>query len=215
MPTDIRSDYWFASLPTRRSAESIQITSRTNTSPAFRHAFIALLVTEDSYRKHAIIDDQPCLLEILDTAGQGEHDYLNFKGEDKGYFCWRCRKEEVLHGSALGRESLSTWKWMEWSTRYCGNEAQEWLRTACSLRTVVGKSGVKRLNRARTLGRGEAPLSERCGEWKAHDSLTLHFSPSFPLFDAHRGVHSTKRSMDTVRSFFSDFFLCTSCWGLT
>lgn len=29
------------------------------------------LRTEDSYRKHAIVDDQPCLLEILDTAGQG------------------------------------------------------------------------------------------------------------------------------------------------
>ena len=29
--------------------------------------------TEDSYRKHAIIDDEPYLLEILDTAGQGKH----------------------------------------------------------------------------------------------------------------------------------------------
>lgn len=29
-------------------------------------------LAEDSYRKHAIIDDQPCLLEILDTAGQGQ-----------------------------------------------------------------------------------------------------------------------------------------------
>lgn len=27
---------------------------------------------EDSYRKHAVIDDEPCLIEILDTAGQGE-----------------------------------------------------------------------------------------------------------------------------------------------
>lgn len=27
---------------------------------------------EDSYRKHALIDEQPCMLEILDTAGQGE-----------------------------------------------------------------------------------------------------------------------------------------------
>ena len=26
---------------------------------------------EDSYRKHAVVDDQPCLIEILDTAGQG------------------------------------------------------------------------------------------------------------------------------------------------
>ncbi|ORY90845.1 small GTPase superfamily [Leucosporidium creatinivorum] len=31
---------------------------------------------EDSYRKHAIIDDQPCLLEILDTAGQEEYTAL-------------------------------------------------------------------------------------------------------------------------------------------
>jgi hypothetical protein len=27
---------------------------------------------EDSYRKHLLIDDQPCILEILDTAGQGQ-----------------------------------------------------------------------------------------------------------------------------------------------
>lgn len=26
---------------------------------------------EDSYRKHAIVDGQPYMLEILDTAGQG------------------------------------------------------------------------------------------------------------------------------------------------
>ncbi|KAL8279253.1 hypothetical protein RQP46_008290 [Phenoliferia psychrophenolica] len=31
---------------------------------------------EDSYRKHAIIDDEPCLLEILDTAGQEEYTAL-------------------------------------------------------------------------------------------------------------------------------------------
>ncbi|KDE08743.1 protein Ras-2 [Microbotryum lychnidis-dioicae p1A1 Lamole] len=31
---------------------------------------------EDSYRKHAIIDDQPYLLEILDTAGQEEYTAL-------------------------------------------------------------------------------------------------------------------------------------------
>lgn len=27
---------------------------------------------EDCYRKQWTIDDQPCLLEVLDTAGQGE-----------------------------------------------------------------------------------------------------------------------------------------------
>eukprot|EP00761_Pharyngomonas_kirbyi_P011345 gb/GECH01011370.1/.p1 GENE.gb/GECH01011370.1/~~gb/GECH01011370.1/.p1 ORF type:complete len:189 (+),score=41.36 gb/GECH01011370.1/:1-567(+) len=31
---------------------------------------------EDSYRKHAKIDDQPCYLEILDTAGQEEYKAL-------------------------------------------------------------------------------------------------------------------------------------------
>jgi len=31
---------------------------------------------EDSYRKHAIIDDEPCLIEILDTAGQEEYTAL-------------------------------------------------------------------------------------------------------------------------------------------
>ncbi|KAM0792860.1 Ras GTPase ras2 [Microbotryomycetes sp. NB124-2] len=31
---------------------------------------------EDSYRKHAVIDEQPCLLEILDTAGQEEYTAL-------------------------------------------------------------------------------------------------------------------------------------------
>jgi len=31
---------------------------------------------EDSYRKHAVIDDQPCLIEILDTAGQEEYTAL-------------------------------------------------------------------------------------------------------------------------------------------
>jgi GTPase SAR1 family protein len=33
---------------------------------------------EDSYRKHAIIDDEPCLIEILDTAGQGRYTLLVF-----------------------------------------------------------------------------------------------------------------------------------------
>lgn len=32
---------------------------------------------EDSYRKHLIIDDQPCILEILDTAGQGQPHLTN------------------------------------------------------------------------------------------------------------------------------------------
>ncbi|SGY68103.1 BQ5605_C004g02850 [Microbotryum silenes-dioicae] len=32
--------------------------------------------SQDSYRKHAIIDDQPYLLEILDTAGQEEYTAL-------------------------------------------------------------------------------------------------------------------------------------------
>jgi len=31
---------------------------------------------EDSYRKHAVIDDEPCLIEILDTAGQEEYTAL-------------------------------------------------------------------------------------------------------------------------------------------
>lgn len=31
---------------------------------------------EDSYRKHAIVDDEPCLIEILDTAGQEEYTAL-------------------------------------------------------------------------------------------------------------------------------------------
>jgi len=26
---------------------------------------------EDSYRKQVVIDDQSCMLEVLDTAGQG------------------------------------------------------------------------------------------------------------------------------------------------
>lgn len=33
---------------------------------------LMLTSAEDSYRKHAMIDEAPCLLEILDTAGQGE-----------------------------------------------------------------------------------------------------------------------------------------------
>lgn len=28
---------------------------------------------EDSYRKQVVIDDQPCILEVLDTAGQEEY----------------------------------------------------------------------------------------------------------------------------------------------
>ncbi|KAJ8324471.1 RAS2 protein [Batrachochytrium dendrobatidis] len=31
---------------------------------------------EDSYRKQVVIDDQPCILEILDTAGQEEYTAL-------------------------------------------------------------------------------------------------------------------------------------------
>lgn len=31
---------------------------------------------EDSYRKNAVIDDEPCLIEILDTAGQEEYTAL-------------------------------------------------------------------------------------------------------------------------------------------
>ncbi|CAD6581445.1 MAG: Ras GTPase ras2 [Cyphobasidiales sp. Tagirdzhanova-0007] len=31
---------------------------------------------EDSYRKHAVIDNEPCLIEILDTAGQEEYTAL-------------------------------------------------------------------------------------------------------------------------------------------
>lgn len=27
---------------------------------------------EDSYRKQVVIDDKPCVLEVLDTAGQGK-----------------------------------------------------------------------------------------------------------------------------------------------
>ncbi|GAA6022094.1 hypothetical protein JCM11491_002106, partial [Sporobolomyces phaffii] len=34
---------------------------------------------EDSYRKHAVIDDQPYLLEILDTAGQ--EDYTSLRSQ--------------------------------------------------------------------------------------------------------------------------------------
>lgn len=29
---------------------------------------------EDCYRKQWVVDDQPCLLEVLDTAGQGGSD---------------------------------------------------------------------------------------------------------------------------------------------
>lgn len=35
------------------------------------HRQLTDTATEDSYRKHDIIDGQPCLMEILDTAGQG------------------------------------------------------------------------------------------------------------------------------------------------
>ncbi|KAJ3162840.1 Ras GTPase ras2 [Geranomyces michiganensis] len=31
---------------------------------------------EDSYRKQVVIDDQPCILEVLDTAGQEEYTAL-------------------------------------------------------------------------------------------------------------------------------------------
>ncbi|CAO1635001.1 unnamed protein product [Sympodiomycopsis kandeliae] len=31
---------------------------------------------EDSYRKQTVIDDQPCMLEVLDTAGQEEYTAL-------------------------------------------------------------------------------------------------------------------------------------------
>lgn len=31
---------------------------------------------EDCYRKQWTVDDQPCLLEVLDTAGQGERGRL-------------------------------------------------------------------------------------------------------------------------------------------
>lgn len=32
---------------------------------------------EDSYRKQVVIDDQPCVLEVLDTAGQGMGKLIN------------------------------------------------------------------------------------------------------------------------------------------
>ncbi|CAG8434764.1 2236_t:CDS:2 [Funneliformis mosseae] len=32
---------------------------------------------EDSYRKQVVIDDQPCVLEVLDTAGQGSYLFVN------------------------------------------------------------------------------------------------------------------------------------------
>ncbi|RIA96954.1 putative small G-protein Ras2 [Glomus cerebriforme] len=33
-------------------------------------------IIEDSYRKQVVIDDQPCVLEVLDTAGQEEYTAL-------------------------------------------------------------------------------------------------------------------------------------------
>ncbi|CAO3647980.1 unnamed protein product [Mucor hiemalis] len=35
---------------------------------------------EDSYRKQVVIDDYPCVLEVLDTAGQEEYTALRTNG---------------------------------------------------------------------------------------------------------------------------------------
>jgi GTPase KRas protein len=42
---------------------------------------------EDCYRKQWVVDDQPCLLEVLDTAGQGE----SISGVTRGGACYPCR----------------------------------------------------------------------------------------------------------------------------
>lgn len=40
---------------------------------------------EDCYRKQWTVDDQPCLLEVLDTAGQGE--FAGSYGMGVGWSC--------------------------------------------------------------------------------------------------------------------------------
>ena len=50
------------------------------------------MFSEDSYRKQVIIDEEPCLLDILDTAGQDEFSAMRDQAEEyilaklKSYF---------------------------------------------------------------------------------------------------------------------------------
>lgn len=65
---------------------------------------------EDSYRKHAVIDDQPVLIEILDTAGQEEYTALRDQvrgrrrsARDASLYC----DADLRSGS--GRAKASCW----------------------------------------------------------------------------------------------------------
>ena len=42
---------------------------------------------EDSYRKQVVVDDETCLLDILDTAGQEEYSAMRSIHEDWSRIC--------------------------------------------------------------------------------------------------------------------------------
>ncbi|CAH1756169.1 10820_t:CDS:2 [Entrophospora sp. SA101] len=67
-----------------RLLNKITIISLLNENESIIHNFFAFKfipttydpTIEDSYRKQVVIDDQPCVLEVLDTAGQEEYTAL-------------------------------------------------------------------------------------------------------------------------------------------
>ena len=44
---------------------------------------------EDSYRKHAIVDEESCVLDVLDTAGQEEYSAMRpqYMRTGQGFLC--------------------------------------------------------------------------------------------------------------------------------